>query len=558
MIIGFDTYESSKEGGKNVLMYDNVYVDLFNNNEVNILNKYHEFMSKDFPVGFRNIPDKIKLYRLITNCRDKKDINLTTIGIHFVADKKLLNEEFVSLIDTISYKDVLAKYFIVTIETSWNNIDVDKTLAYNIWYPDEHEFTLKYLSFSEEMKSMKILDIEEVEMDKEKIRSYFYRKESKVYEFSDSLYLPNGTSKVSFLEETAYPFLYFTNMEDEDKLFIGKGGSTHGSIVRKIVDIYGSDDYSDSLIRCKGRIFTNEKVLTFWDYPENKKEMVGVVYDLQEKLKRKIFGDGYRLELTEDSKDYNRVLDYEMVALFGAKFVNLDEYLRITVKKPVEFSLRVERIVTFNMFKGMLNHQHLNFFILKMWNELSKVGAKDIEEYPKTEFDPYLIRFDCDEKDEINLRLILVKYEKVLLKANIYMTYMFEGGRCIIYFKSLFTGRVKPNEFIYHVSLEKNRESILKNGLVLKSSSESRLWNSAKLSYPPAVFATNSNKGDTWHDGADVWQIDTEGLPNKWWYDLNFFYGKQSDSDKKFIMTFESIPADHVKLINPPLSEMPY
>ena len=562
MIIGFDTYESSKEGGKNVLMYDNVYVDLFNNNEVNILNKYHEFMSKDFPVGFRNIPDKIKLYRLITNCRDKKDINLTTIGIHFVADKKLLNEEFVSLIDTISYKDVLAKYFIVTIETSWNNIDVDKTLAYNIWYPDEHEFTLKYLSFSEEMKSMKILDIEEVEMDKEKIRSYFYRKESKVYEFSDSLYLPNGTSKVSFLEETAYPFLYFTNMEDEDKLFIGKGGSTHGSIVRKIVDIYGSDDYSDSLIKCKGRIFTNEKVLTFWDYPENKKEMVSVVYDLQEKLKRKIFGDGYRLELTEDSKDYNRVLDYEMVAMFGAKFVNLDEYLRITVKKPVEFSLRVERIVSFNIFEGMLNDHHLNFFILKMWNELSKVGAKDIEEYPKTEYEPNNIRFNYREINESDLIEILKKYEKILLKVNIYMAYIsvttsfincvnsVEGGRCIIYFKSLFTGRVKPNEFIYHASKEKNRESILKNGLVLKSSSDSSMWNDvAKLSYPPSVFATNSDIYNVWHAGDDIWQIDTKGLPNKWWYDLNFFYSGNK-RDKMYIMTFESIPADHLKLLN--------
>ena len=214
-------------------------------------------------------------------------------------------------------------------------------------------------------------------------------------------------------------------------------------------------------------------------------------------------------------------------------------------------------ITKLKIFEGLLNDQHLNYYLIKLSGELSKAGAVHFEEFPATKFDPYLIRFDCDEKDEINLRLILVKYEKVLLKANIYMTYMFEG-KCLIYFRSLFTGRVKPNRFIYHASKEENRKSIRKNGLVLKSSSESRLWNSAKLSYPPAVFATNSNKGDTWHAGADVWQIDTEGLPNKWWYDLNFFYGKQSDSDKKFIMTFESIPADHVKLINPPLSEMPY
>ena len=74
---------------------------------------------------------------------------------------------------------------------------------------------------------------------------------------------------------------------------------------------------------------------------------------------------------------------------FGSKFVNLDEYLgRNTVKKPKEFSLRVERITNFSIFEGMLNDQHLNYYILKMWGELSKVGAKDIEEYSKTQYDP--------------------------------------------------------------------------------------------------------------------------------------------------------------------------
>ena len=198
----------------------------------------------------------------------------------------------------------------------------------------------------------------------------------------------------------------------------------------------------------------------------------------------------------------------------------------------------------------MLNHQHLNFFILKMWNELSKVGAKDIEEYPKTEYEPNNIRFNYREINESDLIEILKKYEKILLKVNIYMAYIFEGGRCIIYFKSLFTGRVKPNEFIYHVSLEKNRESILKNGLVLKSSSDSSMWNdAAKLSYPPSVFATNSDIYNVWHAGDDIWQIDTKGLPNKWWYDLNFFYSGNK-RDKMYIMTFDPIPADHLKLLN--------
>ena len=63
MIMGFDTYESSKEGGKNVLMYENEYEDFNTGLQcIYIVPMYNKFMKKDFPEGFRNIPDRRKIF----------------------------------------------------------------------------------------------------------------------------------------------------------------------------------------------------------------------------------------------------------------------------------------------------------------------------------------------------------------------------------------------------------------------------------------------------------------------------------------------------------------
>ena len=123
------------------------------------------------------------------------------------------------------------------------------------------------------------------------------------------------------------------------------------------------------------------------------------------------------------------------------------------------------------------------------------------------------------------------------LIPNNTFTYLFK-----IYFKNLHTKRIKPNRYVYHYSDPKNRDEILKNGLIPRPHKESQEWNNdIRLTYPDAIFAVN-NESDVWRD-IDKWQIDTSKISNKWQEDLNF------TNRPEFIMTFESIPVDFIKLM---------
>lgn len=160
---------------------------------------------------------------------------------------------------------------------------------------------------------------------------------------------------------------------------------------------------------------------------------------------------------------------------------------------------------------------------------------------------------------------VLKSYQKKLLDYNIVIGYNMKDGydtklgddlddiKSIpndkkdfhIHIKDLHTMRVKPPRYIYHFSDKKNRESILKNGLLPKESKDSERWKEISLSYPPAVFATLDRDVMWYHD---EWKIDTENLDNKWWKDINFFI---PNSETNAIMTFGNIPIECLTLVNP-------
>ena len=119
-----------------------------------------------------------------------------------------------------------------------------------------------------------------------------------------------------------------------------------------------------------------------------------------------------------------------------------------------------------------------------------------------------------------------------------------------IFIKDLYTKRYYPNgKFLFHRSSSKNRESITKNGLEPREFNTGN-WTleSYHLYYPPTVFATPEIDG--WHQGSDIWKINTKGLKNQWWEDLNFY--RHEDPQKRpirAVMTFDPIPPDRLKLI---------
>lgn len=116
-----------------------------------------------------------------------------------------------------------------------------------------------------------------------------------------------------------------------------------------------------------------------------------------------------------------------------------------------------------------------------------------------------------------------------------------------IYLKDLHTKEVKPSSKVYHYSPKSNRESIMENGLLPKSSQESPMWaKEAFYEYPPIIFAVDSEElGWYYFKDGDKWEINTENLPNKWWEDLN----ATNVVNSKCIMTFEAIPAMYLKLL---------
>ena len=89
----------------------------------------------------------------------------------------------------------------------------------------------------------------------------------------------------------------------------------------------------------------------------------------------------------------------------------------------------------------------------------------------------------------------------------------------------------------------------MKNGLELKSREEGNFSKELDLHYPPSIFASKDE--DEWHvEDSVTLEIDTKGLDNKWWQDLNLFNDKLPENDT-YMMTFKSISPNHIKLIDP-------
>lgn len=140
------------------------------------------------------------------------------------------------------------------------------------------------------------------------------------------------------------------------------------------------------------------------------------------------------------------------------------------------------------------NDQHLHYNILQLRDDLKDFGSSNPDigssnpDYDymkftikKNDFKIIPMKMDNNVK---NIKNLLDRYSKKLLKSNIYMVYdcndFISYYSFTVYFKILYTQRIKPNKFIYHLSHKKNRDSILKDGLLLKSHDESDDWSYAK------------------------------------------------------------------------------
>jgi hypothetical protein len=144
---------------------------------------------------------------------------------------------------------------------------------------------------------------------------------------------------------------------------------------------------------------------------------------------------------------------------------------------------------------------------------------------------------------------ILLKWKKKLEEQSIMLSFEKNDSapsaneiQVDVYLKDIKIKRVTPQRFILHFS-KGDPKSILAKGLLPSDSSSSKSWHSSALSYPAAVFAVNSfNPYKAWSGKAFL--IDTEGLGNEWWYDLNFPVGEVA------IMTFDKVPSSNIVMLD--------
>jgi len=136
-----------------------IIVDLFANFQGSwraeeTLDNCYKKLSLNYPMGFKNIPNIIRLFRYL-EVQEESKIRTEYLGIHFVPDKKNINDDFLDSI-WVHNKDG----YIVEIETTKNQIDVKETIVNNLYYPDENEITLK------EKAKYKIIKIEKYKGNK--------------------------------------------------------------------------------------------------------------------------------------------------------------------------------------------------------------------------------------------------------------------------------------------------------------------------------------------------------------------------------------------------------
>lgn len=185
-------------------------------------------------------------------------------------------------------------------------------------------------------------------------------------------------------------------------------------------------------------------------------------------------------------------------------------------------------------------------------NQLTKIESKRTIEYTFN----WIV-------DHIIFEKILNQYQSILIDQGILLSYIKQhptesdvdddfnftniipskNRHFILYVKDIFTMRIKPPKYVYHMSKDYYKDDILANGIT-PSSWEHGNWKSEpELNYPPSIFAV-LDKSD-WHED-NIWRIDTEGLNIKWWKDLNFY---KSHMENSAIMTFDLIPIENIKLL---------
>lgn len=101
------------------------------------------FYKENFPYGLNNIPEEVFLYRIL-GLKDLSEIDYNNLGLHYVADENLLNDDnFLLNIGFTEDELNTLDFQVVKIKTNKDNIDIEETIKNRKQSPEEFEYTIK-------------------------------------------------------------------------------------------------------------------------------------------------------------------------------------------------------------------------------------------------------------------------------------------------------------------------------------------------------------------------------------------------------------------------------
>jgi hypothetical protein len=156
-----------------------------------------------------------------------------------------------------------------------------------------------------------------------------FNKYLKVYESPE--YIRMGSSFVDIFEQNSYPFGIY-----EGKMYVSKD-TTHNYI---LPDIKSYTKTKREILQFPGRIWLNQKVISFWKYPP-KSEMKEVIIKLENAFKEQL---NKEVRIWEDEDFKIEIEKSDLAPLSAEKLIPLKQFVGSSERTPEE--LRQQHVLS--------------------------------------------------------------------------------------------------------------------------------------------------------------------------------------------------------------------
>jgi tRNA nucleotidyltransferase/poly(A) polymerase len=152
--------------------------------------------------------------------------------------------------------------------------------------------------------------------------------------------------QLNYKSSDAFAFGYFNN-----HMIVSPEGWSHPKMLEYIIGDYVSDGV-EKYFKYSGRLWLNNKVISFWNYPENKSKLFSILNDIEIKLKKQnnkkinIINDkSWRIEVVkiDDVIKTDLSYDWDFENKYNTELINIHDY-----KTSLDFSEKEKQMHLLN------------------------------------------------------------------------------------------------------------------------------------------------------------------------------------------------------------------